>query len=180
MFVSKEWSVLGILEFARPKLSVDTIKESKEDLYAILQKYSEKNNVHAYAKNKTKKILTNFDAHFSTVEVRKFIYDLEFHAEVRVNVTSAYTVEVLKDQQENRKRINQLRNDNISSVNSNLEDGQEHPVRVVSEGVQASSHQHRSDFNDDQEDQEDQEVNDAEIDKIVVNKSDNWNVTRRI
>lgn len=158
--LSKEWSVLGILEFARPKLSVDTIKEFKEDLYAILRKYSEKCNVHAYAKNKTKKILTNFDTSFSTVEVRKFINDLEFHAEMRVNVTSAYTVEVLKDQQENRKRINQLRNDNIS-------DGQEHSVRVVSEGVQASSNQHRSDFNDDQEDQEDQEDQDAELTKSL-------------
>ncbi|RIA93197.1 hypothetical protein C1645_27372 [Glomus cerebriforme] len=94
--LSKDWSVLGVLEFARPKLSVDMIKEFKDDLYAILQRYSEKCNVHAYAKNKVKKILTNFDTYLSTVEVRKFINDLEFHAEMRVNVTSAYTVEVLK------------------------------------------------------------------------------------
>ncbi|GBB86239.1 hypothetical protein RclHR1_12680005 [Rhizophagus clarus] len=107
--LSKEWSVVGLLKFARPKLSVDTIEEFKEDLHAILRKYSDKCNVHSYAKNKTKKILNNFNTSFSTVEVRKFINDLELHAEMRVNVTSAYTIEVLKDQQQNREIINQLR-----------------------------------------------------------------------
>ncbi|CAB5391767.1 unnamed protein product [Rhizophagus irregularis] len=79
-------------------------KESKEDLRSI-QRYSKKCNVHVHARNKVKKILSNFDTYLSTVEVRKFINDLEFHAEMRVNVTSAYTVEVLKDQRQNRKLL---------------------------------------------------------------------------
>ncbi|CAG8555232.1 6258_t:CDS:2, partial [Funneliformis caledonium] len=92
-------SILGILEFARPKLSLDTINDFKKDLYTVLQRYLEK--------------------------LRQFIIELEYNTETRMNVTSAYTIEVLKDQQDNRKLINQLRKDNISSINSNLEDGQE-------------------------------------------------------
>lgn len=49
--------------------------------------------------------------------MKKFVYELEYHGEVRVNVTSAYTVEVLKDQRENQELINQLRRN--TSENSN-------------------------------------------------------------
>jgi hypothetical protein len=72
----KDWSVLEILKSALPKLSVDMFKEFKDDLYAVLQRYSKKCNVHAHARNKVKKILSNFDTNLSTVEVRKFISDL--------------------------------------------------------------------------------------------------------
>ncbi|CAI2189722.1 9231_t:CDS:2 [Funneliformis geosporum] len=122
--LSKDWSILGILEFARPKLSPDTINNFKEDLYVVLRGYLEKCNVHVNAKKKVKKILTNFNTYFSIDKVRQFIIELEYNTETRMNVTSAYTIEVLKDQQDNRKLINQLRED-ISSINSNLEDGQE-------------------------------------------------------
>ncbi|CAB4391079.1 unnamed protein product [Rhizophagus irregularis] len=100
---------MEILKFARPKLSVDTIEDFKDELYAILQRYNDKVNVHANARKKVKKLLDNFNSSFSSVEMRKFVYELEYHEEVRVNVTSAYTVELLKDQRENQERINQLR-----------------------------------------------------------------------
>ncbi|CAI2193613.1 9362_t:CDS:2, partial [Funneliformis geosporum] len=115
----KDWSVLEILKSALPELSVDTFKEFKDDLYAVLQRYSKKCNIHAHARNKVKKILSNFDTNLSTVEVRKYINELELRAEMRVNVTSAYTVEVLKDQRQNREIISQLRrNDSITGENS--------------------------------------------------------------
>ncbi|CAB5362920.1 unnamed protein product [Rhizophagus irregularis] len=98
---------MEILKFARPKLSVDTIEDFKDELYAILQRYNDKVNVHANARKKVKKLLDNFNSSFSSVEMRKFVYELEYHEEVRVNVTSAYTVELLKDQRENQERINQ-------------------------------------------------------------------------
>lgn len=87
---------MEILKSARPKLSVDTIEDFKDELYAILQRYNDKVNVHANARKKVKKLLDNFNSSFSSVEMRKFVYELEYHEEVRVNVTSAYTVEVLK------------------------------------------------------------------------------------
>ncbi|CAG8757445.1 16483_t:CDS:2, partial [Cetraspora pellucida] len=110
---SKDWTILGILEFARsnsnPKLSVSTINDFKEDLHAILRKYQEKCNVHVLAKNKVAKMLSKFNTLFSTAEVKQFIKDLEFHEEARINVTTTYTATVLKDQQENQIRIDQLR-----------------------------------------------------------------------
>ncbi|CAG8536651.1 4996_t:CDS:10 [Acaulospora morrowiae] len=110
---SKDWTILGILEFAQsnsnPKLSVATINDFKEDLYAILQSYRDKCNIHIYTKNKATKILSNFDSLFSTAEVKQFIKDLEYHEEARINVTSTYTATVLRDQQENQILIDQLR-----------------------------------------------------------------------
>ncbi|PKK71385.1 hypothetical protein RhiirC2_744730 [Rhizophagus irregularis] len=50
--LSKDWSILGVLEFARPNLSPDTINDFKKDLYAVLQRYLEKCNVHVNAKKK--------------------------------------------------------------------------------------------------------------------------------
>ena len=95
---NKDWSILGILEFSRlnSKLSVATIKDFKEDLYAILSKCKDKCNTHVNAKSKAKKILSNFDSMFFTAEVKQFVKDLEYHEEARVNVTSTYTVTVLK------------------------------------------------------------------------------------
>ncbi|RGB27719.1 hypothetical protein C1646_378647 [Rhizophagus diaphanus] len=118
--LSKEYSIMEILKFARPKLSVDTIEDFKDELYAVLQQYNDKVNVHANARKKVKKLLDNFNSSFSSVEMKKFVYELEYHEEVRVNVTSAYTVEVLKDQRENQERINQLRRN--TSENSKEED----------------------------------------------------------
>ena len=95
----KDWSILGILEFARsnsnPKLSVATTDDFKDDLYAILQSYAEKCNVHVY-RNKATKILSRFNSLFSTAEVKQFIKDLEYHEEARINVTFTYTATVLK------------------------------------------------------------------------------------
>ncbi|CAJ0824545.1 2584_t:CDS:2, partial [Entrophospora sp. SA101] len=64
------WSILGILEFSRLnlKLSVATIKDFKEDLYAILSKYKDNCNIHVNAKSKATKILLNFDSMFFTTE----------------------------------------------------------------------------------------------------------------
>ncbi|CAG8707121.1 12098_t:CDS:2, partial [Dentiscutata heterogama] len=111
--LNKNWTLLGILEFARskssPKLSVATIDDFKEDLYKILRRYQEKFNVHVNAKNKASKILSSFDSSFSTAEVKQFIKDLEYHEEARINVTSTYTATVLRDQQENQILIDQLR-----------------------------------------------------------------------
>ncbi|RHZ44068.1 hypothetical protein Glove_767g15 [Diversispora epigaea] len=108
---SKDWSILGILEFLRSnsKLSVPTIDDLKEDLYAILQSYRDKANIHVYTKNKVTKILSNFDSTFNTAEVKQFIKDLEFREEARINVTSTYTATVLKDQQKSQQLIDQLR-----------------------------------------------------------------------
>ncbi|POG80749.1 hypothetical protein GLOIN_2v221147 [Rhizophagus irregularis DAOM 181602=DAOM 197198] len=89
--------------------TLNTIEDFKDELYAILQRYNDKVNVHASARKKVKKLLDNFNSSFSSVEMRKFVYELEYHEEMRVNVTSAYTVEVIKDQRENQERINQLR-----------------------------------------------------------------------
>nr|CAG8446406.1 11593_t:CDS:2 [Entrophospora candida] len=97
---SKDWTVLGSLEFTRskpkPKLSSATINDFKEDLYAVLQRYKDKCNIRMNAKNKGLKILSNFNSEFSTTEVKRFIKDLEFLEEARLNVTSTYTVTVLK------------------------------------------------------------------------------------
>ncbi|CAG8686952.1 15265_t:CDS:2, partial [Dentiscutata heterogama] len=97
---NKDWAILGILEFARSnsntKLSVATLNDFKEDLYTILSSYKDKCNVHVNAKNKASKILSTFDSTFSTAKVKQFIKDLEYHEEARVNVTSTYTVTVLK------------------------------------------------------------------------------------
>ncbi|CAG8710657.1 1459_t:CDS:2, partial [Acaulospora morrowiae] len=108
---SKDWTILGILKFARSKssLSVATINDFKEELYAILQSYHDKCNIHINSKNKATKILSNFNSLFSTAEVRQFIKDLEYHEEARINVTSTYTATVLRDQQENQILIDQLR-----------------------------------------------------------------------
>ncbi|CAG8569672.1 6042_t:CDS:10 [Ambispora gerdemannii] len=110
---SKDWSILGILEFARSnsntKLSVATLNDFKEDLYSILSGYNDKCNVHVLAKNKVTKILSKFNSSFFTAEVKQFIKDLEYHEEARINVTSTYTATVLRDQQENQILIDQLR-----------------------------------------------------------------------
>nr|CAG8532401.1 7497_t:CDS:2 [Entrophospora candida] len=118
---NKDWSILGILEFSQLnlKLSVATIKDFKEDLYTILSKYKDNCNIHVNAKSKVTKVLSNFDSMFFTTEVKLFIKDLEYHEEARVNVTSTYTVMVLKDQQENQKFIDQLQE------TSNSEKGKE-------------------------------------------------------
>lgn len=96
----KDWSILGILEFARsnsnPKLSVATINDFKDDLYTILRSYAKKCNIHTYTRNRATKILSNFNSSFSTAEVKQFIKDLEYHEEVRLNVTSTYTATALK------------------------------------------------------------------------------------
>ena len=78
------------------KLSVDTIEDFKEELYTMLRKYDGKCNVHANAKKKVSKLLSNFNTSFSSAEVRQLINNLELNEEVSMNVTSAYTVEVLK------------------------------------------------------------------------------------
>ncbi|CAG8501089.1 14814_t:CDS:2, partial [Acaulospora colombiana] len=100
--LNKNWSLFGILEFARsksnPKLFVAAIDDFKDDLYKILKKYQDKCNVHVNAKNKASKILSNFDSSFSTAEVKQFIKNLEYHEEARIN-----------DQQENQIFIDQLR-----------------------------------------------------------------------
>ncbi|CAG8597453.1 4371_t:CDS:2 [Paraglomus occultum] len=106
----KYWSILGILEFARsntnPKLSVATIDDFKDDLFAVLRSYTKKCNIHVYTRNRATKILSQFNSLFSTAEVKQFIKDLEYHEEARLNVTSTYTA---TDQQENQKLIDQLR-----------------------------------------------------------------------
>lgn len=58
----KDWSILRILEFTKSnfKLSVDTIKDFKKELYIILQKYEGKCNVHTNAKIKVMKLISNF------------------------------------------------------------------------------------------------------------------------
>ncbi|CAG8439702.1 10904_t:CDS:10, partial [Ambispora gerdemannii] len=84
---SKDSTILGILEYARSNSKLSATK-----------------------------ILSNFDSVFSTAEVKQFIKDLEYHEEARVNVTSTYTVTVLKF-------IDQLRE------TANLENRQKHPVR---------------------------------------------------
>lgn len=76
----KDWLILGILEFARsnsnPKLSVATIDDFKDDLYAILRSYAKKNvTIHIY----------------TTAKLKQFIKDLEYREEARLNVTSKYT-----------------------------------------------------------------------------------------
>src|SRR5688572_9752993 len=87
--LSKEWSILEILEFARTKLTPETIDDFKKELYAILRRYLKKCNVHANAKKKVKKILTNFNTYFSSDKVRQFIIELEYNTETRMSVTSA-------------------------------------------------------------------------------------------
>ncbi|CAG8816092.1 14318_t:CDS:2, partial [Dentiscutata erythropus] len=98
--LNKNWSLFGILEFARsksnPKLSVATIDKFKDDMYKILKRYQDKCNVHVNAKNKASKILSNFESSFSTAEVKQFIKDLEYNEEARINVTSTYTATVLR------------------------------------------------------------------------------------
>src|SRR6185437_6233754 len=79
-----------------PMFTVDTIEDFKDELYAVLRQYNDKVNVHANARKKVMKLLNTFNSFFSSVEMKKFVYELEYHGEVRVNVTSAYTVEVLK------------------------------------------------------------------------------------
>ncbi|CAG8712818.1 8122_t:CDS:2 [Gigaspora margarita] len=120
---SKDWSIIGILEFAQSnsntKLSVATLNDFKEDLYSILSSYNDKCNVHVLAKNKVAKILSKFNSSFSTAEVKQFIKDLEYHEEARINITSTYTATVLRDQQENQILIDQLRE------KSNSEKGKE-------------------------------------------------------
>ncbi|CAG8460151.1 2838_t:CDS:10 [Acaulospora colombiana] len=178
--LSKSWSILGILEFSQSKLSLDTLEHFKEDLYAILQGYKDKCNVHTYAKNKVKKLLANYDKCFSSAEVRRFINDLEYRTERRINVTSGYTAEILKDQHENRKLINQLRERITEAENDRpIEEPQEQnddessreeiadKVENISETMQTSSHQHNINFN---EQANDREVDDAVIDKIIVSK----------
>ncbi|CAG8510932.1 488_t:CDS:10 [Ambispora gerdemannii] len=111
-----------VLKFSQSnsKLSVATINDFKEDLYAILCSYKDKCNIHMYTKNRATKILSNFNFSFSTAEVKQFIKNLEYREETRINVTSTYTATVLKDQQQNQKLIDQLRE------TSNSEKGKEH------------------------------------------------------
>ena len=75
---NKDWSILGILEFTRSnsKLSMDAIDDFKSDLHATLRRYSQKCNVHANAKKKVAKLLSNLDASFATSRVREFMSKL--------------------------------------------------------------------------------------------------------
>jgi hypothetical protein len=75
---------------------VDAIDDFKSDLHAMLRRYSQKCNVHANAKKKVAKLLSNLDASFSTSGVREFMSKLELHVETRINANSACTMEVLK------------------------------------------------------------------------------------
>ncbi|RUP48174.1 hypothetical protein BC936DRAFT_144869, partial [Jimgerdemannia flammicorona] len=114
----KEWSVGAILKYTDSKatLSVDTIDEFKGNLYAVLQNFIERSNVHVNARNKASRLSSNLDRSFSTAEVKRFVDGLklrheeeERHMAVRMNVTSTYTVESLKDHRTNRQLIRQLR-----------------------------------------------------------------------
>ncbi|CAG8540486.1 10787_t:CDS:10 [Acaulospora morrowiae] len=142
----KDWSVFGILEFARSnsKLSVATIDDFKEDLYSILCSYNDKCNIHVFAKNKAAKILSNFDSVFSSTKVRQFIKDLEYHEEARINVTSTYTATVLEDQRENQKLIDHLRE------TSNLEKGKEREKITRPLDAEDDDHSHKRQRNDDE------------------------------
>ncbi|GES88456.1 hypothetical protein GLOIN_2v221147 [Rhizophagus clarus] len=75
-----------------------------------------------------------FNSLFSTVKVKQFIKDLEYHEEAWLNVTFTYTATVLKDQQENQKLIDQLRE--IAESSNGKQNWQEHVFAPESELIQ--------------------------------------------
>ena len=89
---------IGQLEFTRSnsKFSVDAIDDFKSDLHTMLRRYSQKCNIHANAKKKAAKLLSNSDASFSTSGVREFMSNFELHVETRIDANSACTMEGLK------------------------------------------------------------------------------------
>src|SRR6266542_5901763 len=101
----KEWSVINALRFIESKtemLSIDTINTFKTDLYSLLRNKSEKGYAHEFDKKKANKLLSKYDRTFSSVDVKRFIDEIElknekkeFQTTISRNVTSASTLQAL-------------------------------------------------------------------------------------
>ena len=103
----KDWSIIAILEYIKSKsqINADMIEIVKGEIYSVLQSFRDTHNVHVHenAKNKARRLLTNFDKSFVSADVKFFIDELElrnerreFHITVCRNVTSANTLQALE------------------------------------------------------------------------------------
>ncbi|CAI2183260.1 5352_t:CDS:10 [Funneliformis geosporum] len=134
----RDWSIIGILEYTASKfeLSMTTFEILKADLYLVLSSLSESKSLHVHqnAKNKANKVISSFDKLFTSVDVKRFINEIklknermEFNTSVCRNVTSANTLQVLKEHHMTRIEINDIRNEE-AAASGNL-------IKTLNQGV---------------------------------------------
>ncbi|CAJ0900818.1 16656_t:CDS:2 [Entrophospora sp. SA101] len=121
----KEWLIIVILQYTASKseLSRDTIDILKTDSYSVLWSLCKRCNTQVYAKNKANKILSNHDKSFSSDDVKHFIDEVqlknerkEFNIAVCQNVTSANTLQTLKEHCVAKIEIEDIRNVDVNEV----------------------------------------------------------------
>ncbi|CAG8743117.1 6639_t:CDS:2, partial [Acaulospora morrowiae] len=101
------------------ELSSDLFETLKEDVYSVLQKFGDRQNInsHENAKKRARKLLSSFDKTCSSTGVRRFIdglklrdEEIEFRTTLFRKITSSNTLQALEEHRVVRTLIEDIRN----------------------------------------------------------------------